>query len=267
MKSKIIFLLLPVVLLGCSREQSVEKSQASLPSSAQPVERPEIRFIDSPETKEKVEMKHQALALFTNRDYDGLEKMAETYRQSKAEFADGYEKIYSVYGGLDLELEDSEQTFQQRQIQMQDWIRAKPDSPTPRIEMARILIDYAWKARGTDWAKNVKQQDWQTFGARLQGAVKYLQDAANFGYGVRFIGLPCSERLWVLMPIGGSMTRFLLMRSGSFQTTTVTITIAPSICSRAGVALPVNGSRTLPNLPTPSAAKLETSSTRESCGS
>jgi hypothetical protein len=62
---------------------------------------------------------------------------------------------------------------------MQEWIHAKPDSPTPRIAMARVLTSYAWKARGGGWAYQVKQQDWQTFFARLRGAQKYLRQAAS----------------------------------------------------------------------------------------
>jgi hypothetical protein len=105
--------------------------------------------------------------------------MAAEYRASKEQYADGIYKLSSIYGGFEPARDDSDDVWQARQVQLQNWIRAKPDSPTPRIAIARVLTSYAWKARGGDWAHNVKQQDWETFFSRLNGALKYLQDASK----------------------------------------------------------------------------------------
>lgn len=122
-------------------------------------------------------MPGRVLTLFTNKDFDALEKMAAEYRASKAEYADGMQKLAFIYNGVTPSCDAPDEIWQARQIQLQDWIRAKPDSPTPRIAMARLLTDYAWKARGSGWAYKVKAEDWQTFYARLQGGLRYLESA------------------------------------------------------------------------------------------
>lgn len=174
-KFKIVSLLLPVFLLGSVKGQPANQ----MPASSQSVLLHRLQFIESAETKEQNEIKNRALALFTNHDYDGLEKMAAEYRSSKEQFADGTPKISLVYAALEPAETNPEPVWQRCQIQMQEWIHAKPESPTPRIALARVLTSYAWKARGGGWAYQVKQQDWQTFYARLRGAQKYLQQAAK----------------------------------------------------------------------------------------
>lgn len=165
--------------MGSSKGESLNRPVASFSLSSQPVLLHRLEFIESSETKAQNEIKSRALALLTNRDYDGLEKMAAEYRSSKQQFADGTPELSLVYAGLEPAEEDSEKVWQKRQIQMQDWIHAKPDSATPRIAMARVLTSYAWKARGGGWAYEVKQQDWQIFFARLRGAQNYLQQASK----------------------------------------------------------------------------------------
>src|SRR5258705_12782660 len=46
-----------------------------------------------------------------------------------------------------------------------------------RIALSRTMTDYAWKARGSDWADKVKDKNWDTFFARLQKSLNYLQEA------------------------------------------------------------------------------------------
>lgn len=174
---KIISILLPLILAGRSEAQATNLGTAA--SSKLGVAPPQITFLESSETRERNENLSRVLTLFTNKDYDALEKMAAEYRASEAEYADGFQKLAFIYDGLEPARSAPDEVWQSRQIQMQDWIRAKPDSPTPRIAMARLLTDYAWKARGGDWAYKVKQQDWQTFFGRLQGGLRYLQEAGS----------------------------------------------------------------------------------------
>lgn len=170
---KVIALLLPLVLLSRSGAQPTNAPVAGKNS----VTPPQVIFLESEETKERNEMPARVLSLFTNRDYDALEKMAAEYRASQAEYADGFQKLAFVYNGVTPACGAPDEIWQAHQIQLQDWIRAKPDSPTPRIALARLLTAYAWKARGSGWASKVRQEDWQTFFSRLQTALRYLQSA------------------------------------------------------------------------------------------
>lgn len=170
---RVIFALLPLILLCRSGAQPTNAPASSKHS----VTLPQITFLESQETRDRKEMPERVLTLFTNKDYDTLEKMAADFRASGADYADGFQKLAFIYNGVEPSRNAPDEIWQARQIQLQDWIRAKPDSPTPRIAMARLLTDYAWNARGSGWANTVSEQQWQTFFARLQAGLRYLREA------------------------------------------------------------------------------------------
>src|SRR5579862_1421223 len=132
-KFNIVSLIISVAVLGSAKGQAANQPSTSVPPPNQSVLLHGLQFIESAETRAQNEIKSQALALFTNRDYNGLDKMAADYRTSKEQFPDGTPKLSLVYAGLEPAEQDSEQVWQRCQIQMQEWIHAKPDSPTPRI--------------------------------------------------------------------------------------------------------------------------------------
>jgi len=59
----------------------------------------------------------------------------------------------------------------------QDWIAQFPTSITARIAYADFLREYAWHARGTDFADKVTEEGWRLFGERLESARKALAEA------------------------------------------------------------------------------------------
>jgi len=169
MKTKLICLLLPLVLLGCSKK--------SPPPSA--ISLPEITVVEPAESVEQNQIQKQALDLFKAKEYDQLEALAAKYRASKEGYADGTWKLVSVYTGLDLTDDDAEPVWQEREKEIRDWIQAKPESVTAQVELGRFLADYAWKARGSGYAGSVKDEGWQLFGQRLQSAAQVLAGAGQ----------------------------------------------------------------------------------------
>ncbi len=167
---KFISLLLPLILLARAEAQGVV-------TSGWPAGAPKFTPIESPERKDQKENLARAFNLFTNKNYDALEKMAADYRASKVETAGGFQKLACVYNGLMPSKRDPDAVWEERRVQLQDWIRAKPQSPTPRIAMARLLTDYAWKIRGGGWASEVKPEAWQSFSSRLRDGLRYLDEA------------------------------------------------------------------------------------------
>src|SRR2546427_7377500 len=153
MKTKLIYVLLPLMLLGCSKSQAANsQSSSAVLSNKAVISRPEITFVESPQTKEQKQIKKQALTLLTNGNYVGLEALAAKHRSSKEHYSSGLWKLAVVYNGLELSKNDSDVVWETRVKQVQDWSKARPEAATPRIALGRIMRSYAWKARGVDWA-------------------------------------------------------------------------------------------------------------------
>jgi hypothetical protein len=172
MKTKLICLLLPLVLLGCSKKQP----QPTV-TQAPPFSLAEITVVEPPEAVEQKQIKKQALSLLNGKDNDGLEALAAKYRDSKEGYADGTWKLGYVYSGMELSKDVAEPFWPEREQALRDWMQARPKSVTARVELARFLRDYAWQARGSGWASTVTDEGWKLMGERLQAAAQVLADA------------------------------------------------------------------------------------------
>ena len=186
MKTGIIYVLLPLVLLGCSkkanetpgRSQPIPNPQ-TLPKGAVPEIPFGVTFVETPETKEINDISNHANALLETKDYDGLDTFAGKLRDSRACYDGGAWKFYFVYVGLDLPEEASNSVWAARLTALQEYINARTNSITARVAMANDLVTYAWKARGSDWADTVTDEGWRLFGERLNEAAKVLDSARS----------------------------------------------------------------------------------------
>jgi len=170
----VLAVLSALAIVGCSKEQSpsgtnslsaVKKAQSSIPN---------MQVVESDVSKDRKAIKGQAWALLNARDYDGLDALAAKYRASKEHYPDGLWKLDYVYAGLQLSGAEVAPAWESRKKEIQDWIKAKPESVTSQVAMAQFLTDYAWLARGNGWASAVKDSDAETFAKRLQQAVEVL---------------------------------------------------------------------------------------------
>jgi hypothetical protein len=57
------------------------------------------------------------------------------------------------------------------------WTAAYPDSPTPRISLAYLYLNYAWLARGSGFANSVSESQWSLFKSRNAQAKAILLEA------------------------------------------------------------------------------------------
>jgi hypothetical protein len=164
MKSKIVYLLLPLFLLSCSKKSAEIPPQSQngmgTPTTALPFK---VAIVETSEAKEMNVIMHRAAALLDSKDYGGLDDMAEKYRISEECYADCGQKIALVYDGLEPPDEASNVDWEARLRELRNWIEVKPESATARIALARCLVSYAWKARGSDYASKVSDEGWQTF--------------------------------------------------------------------------------------------------------
>jgi len=115
----------------------------------------------------------------TARDFAGLDTLAEEVRTKRLRFGMGSWKIVQFYDALELSAKLGDDVWQERLATLREWQHQQPLSITPRVALANALTDYAWKARGTEYAAKVKQEGWKLFAERLTEAWTVLKDATE----------------------------------------------------------------------------------------
>jgi hypothetical protein len=149
---------------------------------------PEPVIFDTPEVTEERELCLQASKHLYAREFDSLDRMADHFRSTKAEYASGIWKVGVIYQGCsELPKEASETRWTNMIAHLRLWVEAKPESITARTALGRALASYAWKARGGGWANTVSQSGWKVFHARLAESRKVFLSATN---------LPVTCPLW-----------------------------------------------------------------------
>ena len=146
MKSKIVYLLLPLFLLSCSKKSTEISPQSQngmgAPTTALPFK---VAIVETSEAKEMNVIMHRAAALLDSKDYGGLDDMAAKYRISEECYADCGQKIALVYDGLEPSDEASNADWEARLRELRNWIEVKPESATARIALARCLVSMRGK--------------------------------------------------------------------------------------------------------------------------
>lgn len=116
-------------------------------------------------------------------EFDELETIANYERTSHMRFVGGGSPILQFYevlarfnhpdGSCPLE---SYYTFDAKREALERWLAAKPESPTPKIALARFWLEYAWAGRGCDWSTETTDAQFQAFHSRLHRVVDVLRD-------------------------------------------------------------------------------------------
>jgi hypothetical protein len=100
-------------------------------------------------------------------------------RDSKERFAGGAWKFFSAYCAISLDESASDTEWNEHFATLEAWTNARPESITARVALANAFNSYAWKARGDDWASEVKEEGWQLFAERLGKAMRVLNEARS----------------------------------------------------------------------------------------
>jgi hypothetical protein len=117
--------------------------------------------------------------LLQDKQFAKLDEIASSLRQKPEVLPSGYWTLDDFYSDLsDVERSDSDRKWQEYFSLLDAWIKASPQSPTPKIAKAGALVDYAWKARGGGYANTVSDDGWRLMKERLQQADELLK-AAN----------------------------------------------------------------------------------------
>lgn len=126
-------------------------------------------------------MRVQWRKLFTDGSWTELDAIADQLRSQRSRVTGGGWQLRIFYDTVSpagwLTMTDA--AWEAQIAKLQDWMKQRPASPTPRIALADAYLRYAWKARGNGYADTVTQEGWKLFGERVQQARSTLEEATK----------------------------------------------------------------------------------------
>ena len=116
---------------------------------------------------------------WANNDYDWLENEAAKLITSKERLPGGYWKLRVLFRSIEdvVDDESSDASWQEHIARVEKWASKHPASAMPRIILAAVWRNYAWKIRGTGLSDTVKPENWDPFEERHNKASKILDEA------------------------------------------------------------------------------------------
>lgn len=173
-------LILTAVILCAACNLTIFSNKLTNNSAQAAADTTSLQIVTSKYEKQSEVLSDQVFALFTGKKYDALDKLAAELRKSKKQNAAAYWHLNTVYSALEsVSNSEPDSIWQKRMTDLQGWIKARPHSVLPRIALAELMVQYAWKARGCDWANTVTDKQWKIFADRLTAARRLLDEARN----------------------------------------------------------------------------------------
>jgi Domain of unknown function (DUF4034) len=110
--------------------------------------------------------------------FDDLDRMASQYRRERSRLPGGEWRLRVFYNALDAPQLTDKDTLDHL-AHLEHWMKARPESITPRIAVATSLHRWAWVARGNGMANTVTAEGWRHFDERIKEAQVVLEGSAN----------------------------------------------------------------------------------------
>jgi tetratricopeptide (TPR) repeat protein len=122
----------------------------------------------------------RVLAMLADKKFAELDKLQGDMLASKKILASGRwfaDDFYAVFDSMDAS--DFDADWQARLDLLKQWAKARPDSATAKVALARLIGSYAWRARGSGYSDTVSQDGWKVFEDRLELAMSILNQVKD----------------------------------------------------------------------------------------
>jgi len=120
----------------------------------------------------------ETVVLLCENKYSILESIASRLRTEKSRYTNGNWQLHNFYQGVG-DGWRGRRDFSTVKPQFEEWIKQQPGSITARIAMAKAYKTLAWDARGSGYANEVSEKDWETFKENLLKAQQILTEAED----------------------------------------------------------------------------------------
>ena len=128
------------------------------------------------------EIKMATINAFYKQDFNFLESKVEAYRNNQERTLSGVWKLTIFYGAFgEVGGYKDEESWRYLYSVSDKWIQQYPNSPTPYIVKSLILSNHAWKYRGNDYVKDVKDEDWKPFRSKISKGIELLLSVKEIG--------------------------------------------------------------------------------------
>ena len=132
-------------------------------------------FAADPHAADKAEV----LRLLAEKRYVDLDAyVTEAAKHQPPFYGEGDSRLSKIYRHLS-ELDDKSpnRVWEEHIGKVEEWSAQFSSSVVPQIVLGSTWVNYAWKARGGDWASAVGKSSWKLFGERLAKARQILESA------------------------------------------------------------------------------------------
>ncbi len=121
------------------------------------------------------EFRRKVVDLLSKKQFTALDNMTAKLLASKEVDANGDIAINKFDEAIDsLDDMDLDPVWKERIGLIEEWIKTSPACASAETALGRVLISFAWKARGGYWASEVTDTQWKVFGERLNQAKAVL---------------------------------------------------------------------------------------------
>lgn len=161
---------------------------------------PAMEFEDRSEVQRRVEGTMQSeefkrlSAKLEKNEFADVDKMFAGWRKGKTRGTNGSWMLHGAYGILTNKF-GQEPEILKRMALMRQWIKSMPTSPTPRIALAKLWINYAWLGRSAVTADRLTERQRDLFVKRLKEAHQLLTQAKE-------LEEPCPELYTNMITLG-----------------------------------------------------------------
>lgn len=174
---RIVALLLACSFLSVHSAWGASKTTVSTPAACSASE---LTFDGISDVQDVISYKRVIQQLFAQKRFRELDCIADAERISKARLASGRWKLNIFYWALvQPEGHATEQDWSTHLKILNHWVSAKPSSITARVALAAAYTNYAWEARGSDYADTVTKSGWKLFAQRIDKAREILEEAST----------------------------------------------------------------------------------------
>ncbi len=123
-----------------------------------------------------------ALALLKAKKFSELNRIFANAKKNRVQHRTGSELIDDLYKALSDPGDVQALAWEERLSLLKEWAASGSQAvAAPHIVLADFYVQYAWNARGSGWANQVKEWQWKLFRDRLYSSADQLQQALEFG--------------------------------------------------------------------------------------
>lgn len=176
-----LFAIVFVILTRTHTALAAEVHAQSGDTAARPAIQPDLQADTRTDPKALDKYAAAIREMFRNDNFEQIESIARSARESKERFSGGFWKLSDVYAALEYppggyNVDDAQ--WQEHFAHLERWQSLMPEAIAPRIVLAGSYLYFAEKARGSGFSNEVLDEGWRLYAERTAHARKLLDDAA-----------------------------------------------------------------------------------------